>query len=146
MYGACGPASLFIRMIGMDDNCDVCSREGCWGGSMCDASISKRMMIGMDDNCDVCNREGCWGGPMCVAPRSEFSLDSVNHPSHYNSGKFEVIDVIHDWSLKFDLGNAVKYIARAGKKDASKYVEDLRKAIFYIEDEIKRYEEKKDKV
>jgi hypothetical protein len=66
--------------------------------------------------------------------------EAVNHPSHYNQGKFEVIDVIHDWKLGFDLGNAVKYIARAGAKDQSKYVEDLKKAIFYINDEIKRYE------
>jgi len=68
---------------------------------------------------------------------------AINHPSHYNQGKFEVIDVIHDWKLGFDLGNAVKYIARAGYKDEAKYVEDLQKAIFYINDEIKRHVIKK---
>lgn len=42
--------------------------------------------------------------------------NSVNHPKHYNVGRFEVIDVIDDWNLDFCLGNAVKYIARAGHK------------------------------
>jgi hypothetical protein len=64
--------------------------------------------------------------------------DSVNHPKHYNSGKFEVIDVIEDWNLGFNLGNAVKYVGRAGKKDPNKTVEDLSKAVWYIEREIKR--------
>ena len=43
--------------------------------------------------------------------------DNVNHPQHYNVGKIEAIDVIEDWNLSFHLGNAVKYIARAGHKD-----------------------------
>lgn len=63
--------------------------------------------------------------------------DSVNHPSHYNIGKYEVIDVIDDWGLDFELGNAVKYIARAGHKDSSKTIEDLEKAVFYINHKIK---------
>ena len=62
--------------------------------------------------------------------------ESVNHPSHYNSGKYEVIDIIDDWKLDFCLGNAVKYIARAGKKDPTKTIEDLEKAIWYINHEI----------
>lgn len=64
--------------------------------------------------------------------------DNVNHPTHYNSGKIEVIEAIYDWKLDFDLGNAVKYIARAGKKDPEKKIEDLKKALWYIQDEIKR--------
>lgn len=51
--------------------------------------------------------------------------NNVNHPSHYTSGKYECIDVINDWGLDFCLGNAVKYICRAGKKDPNKTVEDL---------------------
>lgn len=58
--------------------------------------------------------------------------DSVNHPSHYTFGRFEVIEVIEDWGLGFHEANAVKYIARAGKKDPAKHVEDLRKAAWYI--------------
>lgn len=66
-----------------------------------------------------------------------FSVDNVNHPAHYNDGKIEVIDYIEDKKLGFCLGNAVKYISRAGKKDKSKEVEDLKKAIWYIERRIK---------
>lgn len=62
--------------------------------------------------------------------------DPVNHPSHYTSGKIETIDFIEDKGLGFHLGNAVKYITRAGKKDPTKTVEDLRKAIWYVTREI----------
>lgn len=58
--------------------------------------------------------------------------DNVNHPSHYTDGKIEVIDFIEDKRLGFHLGNAVKYISRAGKKDAAKTVEDLEKAAWYL--------------
>ncbi len=62
--------------------------------------------------------------------------DPIDHPQHYNTGKIEVIDFIEDQKLGFSLGNAVKYISRAGKKDQSKKIEDLKKAIWYIEREI----------
>jgi len=69
-------------------------------------------------------------------PRSEGtpgSDDPVSHPSHYTSGKYEVIDVIFDWKLPYPLNTVVKYIARAGKKGGpEKELEDLRKAQFYL--------------
>jgi Protein of unknwon function (DUF3310). len=58
--------------------------------------------------------------------------DPVNHPAHYTDGKIEVIDFIEDKELGFCLGNAVKYIARAGKKDPAKTIEDLQKAVWYV--------------
>ena len=67
--------------------------------------------------------------------------DNVNHPSHYTDGKIEVIDFIEDKQLGFCLGNAVKYISRAGKKYKDKEVEDLQKAIWYIERRIKELKE-----
>lgn len=60
--------------------------------------------------------------------------DPVAHPSHYTRGKIEVIDYIEDKNFDFCLGNAIKYISRAGYKQNA--VEDLRKAIWYIEREI----------
>lgn len=63
-------------------------------------------------------------------------VEQVDHPAHYNVGSIEVIDAIDDWQLGFSLGNAVKYIARAGHKDDA--VQDLRKAAWYIEHEISR--------
>ena len=59
--------------------------------------------------------------------------DPVNHPAHYTTGKIEVIDYIEDQKLPYYLGNAVKYISRAGKKDKDKTVEDLKKAVWYIQ-------------
>lgn len=66
----------------------------------------------------------------------EISNDPVNHPSHYTTGKIECIDFIKDKELGFCLGNAVKYIVRAGKKDPDKTVEDLQKAVWYLNREI----------
>ena len=60
---------------------------------------------------------------------------NVNHPKHYNHGKYEVIDVIEDWKLNYHLGNAIKYIARCEHKNNK--VEDLKKAIWYLKREIK---------
>lgn len=59
--------------------------------------------------------------------------DIVNRPAHYTDGKIEVIDFIEDKKLGFHLGNAMKYIARAGKKDPAKTIEDLQKAQWYIQ-------------
>jgi len=66
--------------------------------------------------------------------------DTVNHPSHYNVGRIEVIDAIEAWGLGkgFNRGNAIKYIARAGHKDSE--IEDLKKAAWYIQREIERLE------
>jgi len=64
--------------------------------------------------------------------------EQVNHPKHYTDGKIEVIDFIEDKKLGFCLGNTVKYISRAGKKDPAKTIEDLEKAKWYLEREIVR--------
>lgn len=68
--------------------------------------------------------------------------DAVNHPAHYTDGKIEVIDFIEDKGLGFCLGNAVKYISRAGKKDPAKTIEDLKKAAWYLNREIQTRESK----
>lgn len=66
----------------------------------------------------------------------------VEHPSHYCDGrKFEPKDVIRDWDLNFNLGNAVKYISRAGRKDDM--IQDLKKAKQYLEFEISYLEKEK---
>lgn len=79
--------------------------------------------------------------------------DRVEHPSHYTWLKdlcgIEVIDITRH--MNFNLGNTIKYILRAGHKseeglsDKQKHIEDLKKALFYIKDEIKRLEEKEKK-
>ena len=70
--------------------------------------------------------------------------EHVNHPNHYG-GKdnvYEAIKVIDAWGLGFSLGNSVKYISRAGKKDPNKEIEDLNKAIWYIEHHIETLKSK----
>ena len=57
---------------------------------------------------------------------------AINHPDHYMPGVFEAINVIEAWDLNFCLGNVVKYVARAGKKDPTKEIEDLKKAAWYL--------------
>lgn len=64
--------------------------------------------------------------------------DIINHPSHYTDGKIEVIDFIEEKQLNFHRGNAIKYIARAGKKNKETEIEDLKKADWYINREIQR--------
>lgn len=66
--------------------------------------------------------------------------DNVNHPAHYTFGKIEVIDFIEQQHLGFHLGNSVKYISRAGRKDPAKTIEDLKKAAWYLNRQIERLE------
>ena len=67
---------------------------------------------------------------------------SVNHPKHYQFGSHEPIDVITVWGLGFNLGNTVKYVARAGRKakGTEATLTDLKKAAFYLKYETERLE------
>ena len=69
--------------------------------------------------------------------------EAVNHPNHYG-GKdnlYEAIKVIEAWDLGFRLGNTVKYISRAGKKDET--IQELEKALWYLKREIKKLKDGK---
>lgn len=67
-------------------------------------------------------------------------VDLVNNPPHYTSDPSGVECIQITRHRNFNVGNAFKYLWRAGLKDGNATVQDLRKAIFYIEDEIKRLE------
>lgn len=69
-------------------------------------------------------------------------VDQVNHPSHYTSDPSGVECLQITRHRNFNIGNAIKYLWRAGLKDESKTIQDLEKAIFYIKDEINRLEGK----
>lgn len=71
--------------------------------------------------------------------------DQVNHPQHYGGkdNPYEAIKVIEAWGLNFNIGNTVKYLSRAGKKDPKKKLEDLKKAKWYLEREIEFLEKEK---
>ena len=58
------------------------------------------------------------------------ALNLVDHPEHYNQGRYETIDVIEDWDLDFNCGNAVKYISRHMHKGTA--IRDIEKAIWYL--------------
>lgn len=67
-----------------------------------------------------------------VRPDTPTQPDFVNHPPHYSRLTPEPIDIIDAWDLGYYPGQILKYIARAGFKDRSKFVEDLEKAAFYL--------------
>lgn len=87
-----------------------------------------------NESCSFCDAEAM------KQIKKAMQNDPVNHPSHYTSGKIEVMDFIADQNLNFGRGNVVKYTARAGKKDPAKELEDLRKAAWYLNYEIKKLE------
>jgi hypothetical protein len=70
--------------------------------------------------------------------------EMVNHPNHYGgeSNPYEAIKVIDAWDLDFCLGNTVKYISRAGKKHPDKELEDLKKALWYLQHKIDTLEKR----
>jgi hypothetical protein len=72
----------------------------------------------------------------------ENNKEMVNHPEHYGGSEniYEAIKVIENWDLDFHLGNTVKYISRAGKKDNDKELQDLKKAQWYLERRIQNLE------
>ena len=74
--------------------------------------------------------------PIVFGDQSKQTPDMVEHPPHYNFGQFEVIDVIEDWELTYNLGNVVKYVARSPHKGNA--IEDLKKAAFYLNREVER--------
>lgn len=72
------------------------------------------------------------------------SYESVNHPQHYGGedNPYEVIKVVEALEMDFHLGNVFKYIARAGKKETDKELQDLKKALWYLDRKIQLLEGK----
>ena len=73
----------------------------------------------------------------------ESKKEFVNHPQHYGgeNNLYEAIKVIEAWNLGFCLGNTIKYISRAGKKDET--IQELEKALWYLKREIKNLKDGK---
>ena len=67
---------------------------------------------------------------------SKLTNNTIEHPSHYTDGGIETIDFIEAKKLNYRLGNVVKYVSRAGKKDPETRIEDLKKALWYLKREI----------
>lgn len=85
----------------------------------------------------------CGGNGPC---QCETPKEMVNHPIHYGGqdNPYEVVKVCEAWGLDKDayLFNVVKYVARAGKKDTDKELQDLKKALWYLERKLKNLETK----
>lgn len=111
----------------MSNTCIYCKKE----------IVPASRLYGCCDPCFIL-MEGSISTPeRGIVPKRQ---DIISHPSHYNSGKIEVIEAIEDWKLGYHRGNAIKYIARAGRKNPDKEIEDLQKALWYINREIVRLE------
>ncbi len=82
--------------------------------------------------------------------KQNVQFDPVNSPAHYADSSIQPIEIIDEWGLDFCLGNAVKYIKRAGHKksgilsDIDKEIEDLCKAKWYLEHKIEKLLAKKE--
>jgi hypothetical protein len=76
--------------------------------------------------------------------KEEFKKELVKHPQHYGGkdNPYEAIKVIEAWNLGFCLGNTIKYISRAGKKDDT--IQELEKALWYLKREIKNLKDGKE--
>jgi hypothetical protein len=114
---------------------DYVIQDYCRGRNCLDCAIKKLCdeVSGDFDDCE----EVCKEAYEIIKNLLDVSNDPVNHPSHYTKGKIEVADFIADQKLNFDRGNAVKYVCRAGSKDPEKEIQDLEKAVWYINHEIK---------
>ena len=82
-------------------------------------------------NCDTCLIA-------LMKQEKKVNEDNINHPPHYTHGKYECKDVITDWKLGYHLSTALAYICRAPHKGRQE--EDIKKAIWYLENEVDRLE------
>lgn len=95
---------------------------------------------GESDNAEDYDIVGYWPYREEIEAAGYLKHDPVNHPSHYTShpSGIECIEITRH--MGFNLGNALKYLWRNGLKDGQPAVQDLKKAVWYIQDEIKRLE------
>ena len=77
-----------------------------------------------------------------MTEKFNITVDQVNHPAHYTNDPSGVEAIEITRHRNFNIGNAFKYLWRAGLKNEDTHIEDLKKAIFYIQDEINRLEGK----
>ncbi|MBQ3447270.1 MAG: DUF3310 domain-containing protein [Synergistaceae bacterium] len=65
-------------------------------------------------------------------------MAQIEHPDYYSSGGMEAIDFIDAHGMNFNLGNVIKYVTRAGRKEGEDKITALHKALWYLEHEIER--------
>ena len=117
--------------------CDYCKYYE-WG---CKMQAHRKFVLNVDVIINDKNECQCLYFKM-REPKLMFEIEEkemVDHPSHYNQG-IETIDYIESWSMNFNTGNVIKYVTRAGYKNDQ--LEDLKKAMWYLQREIDRVENK----
>lgn len=112
-------------------NCVTCDKPGGLKCGGCNKRLCSNCAWHDDDKsyCDTCYPIGDDG-----------QQDNVEHPAHYTTGKIEVINFIEDHGFGYHLGQVIKYVSRA--KHKGNYLQDLKKAKWYLEREIAREESK----
>lgn len=94
------------------------------------------MFVCTEPDCPFCKVVSRRSSELDAAPAKSAAKTSLTTQAHYSALTPEPIEVIEGWNLNYRIGNAIKYLARAGKKDPTKTAEDYRKAISYIQREI----------
>lgn len=124
--GAPTPVALGTRY-----RCQACPYDS-WAEGAAKPTIMAQAWI-----CPYCKRNHEYE-PQPVALAVAPAPEAIDHPSHYGGADnpYEAIRVIRAWGLDFSLGNAIKYIARAGRKPGSPAVQDLEKAKWYLNEAI----------
>jgi hypothetical protein len=89
-----------------------------------------------ESSAKTCKHGVALSGICCNCDTQPHVIDMVNRPPHYVTGSMEAIDVMEAFELNLHLGNALKYILRAGKKGDAK--EDIAKAVWWLKRELKR--------
>ena len=125
-----------VKGVGVDSDCDEC----CFNEE-CGSNLSSTMYCSPAQRKDCCH---VWYRFVEQRKMKEETEERVNHPAYYNKhpSGVECIEIVRHHN--FNVGNAIKYLWRQGLKteegmsDKDKQIEDLKKAIFYITDEIKR--------
>lgn len=133
------PIKVLVEEFDLDLKCCGCHYyNGC---DVCNANCDVAFIEYLKQEIEVNESDLKYAGaePIDTNVKEEsVENDPVNHPSHYTDGNIEVMDYIEDKGFNFALGNAVKYISRAGKKDKNKTIQDLEKAEWYLNREIER--------
>lgn len=120
--------------------CKVCGKQIPRGRIVCDeCTEALRMRTPVASEVSMDTVQGAILASMMGEQKT--AEDIIGHPNHYCEGrKFEPKDVIRDWNLNFNLGNAVKYISRNGRKAGNSALQDLKKARQYLDFEIEYLE------
>ena len=124
-------------MVNQEHKCNSCfygeSPKDMWPCKTCDGYnkyVNRNIYISQPDTIAI----KTWDDKDVFEEQHMKQTDNINSPKHYTHGKYEVIDVIEDWDLNFRLANAIKYIAR--HKHKGKPLEDLEKALWYLQREV----------